>query len=124
MAIRKVVRDGLRKAVLWALETDPSRSLPPHTPRTRMKPKTRTIPGSPNLKTPDTTRLVLETLLHLHDEIQDGGAWDGYEGTPEQIETLMWEVYGILAKNPWCKTPEAALEIWIEDYARMHLEQG
>ena len=134
MPIRKVVRDGLRKAVLWALETDPGRSLPPAsrhyneiTPQGRstgikarnQRIRTRRVDGMeiPNLKGTETTRLVLQTLLDLHDSIVDADAWQGYEGTPDQVEKLMWEIYGVLTKNPHINTSEEAIEEWMEDYA-------
>ena len=36
----------------------------------------------------------------IHDSICDADAWHGYEGTPDQIEKIMWEVYGILTMHP------------------------
>mgnify|MGYP001196535227 CR=1 FL=1 len=81
--------------------------------------KPLTMPVTNHLRT--KTRLVLQSMLGIHDSIVDADAWQGYEGTPEQIETLMWEVYGILAKNPSVTDPGTVLEIWMEDYAAMHL---
>lgn len=81
--------------------------------------KPPTMPGTNHLRT--KTRLVLQSMLAIHDSIVDADAWQGYDGTPEQIETLMWEVYGILAKNPFVTDPGEVTEIWIDDYASMHL---
>ena len=118
MSVRKVVKDNLRKAVLWVLEPDPSRSLEPHRPR----PQTKSM-GIPDLKGRKQTRLVLASLLLIHDSICDADAWQGYEGTPDQVEKIMWEVYGILAKNPGVTDAEEVLDLWMEDYAAMHLAE-
>ena len=45
-------------------------------------------------------------MLRIHSNITDNEALQGYEGLPLQLERIMWEVYGILAKNPNIKTPE------------------
>ena len=116
MSVRKVVKDNLRKAVLWVLEPDPSRSLEPHRPR----PQTKSM-GIPDLKGRKQTRLVLASLLLIHDSICDADAWQGYEGTPEQIDEIRWEIYGILAKNPSVTDPSEVEDLWMEDYASMHL---
>jgi len=113
MPVKKFLKDQARKAVLWALDPDPAQTLPPQ--------KRAPMPTSSNLKT--KTRLVLQSLLAIHDSIVDADAWQGYEGTPEQVETLMWEVYGILAKNPFVTDPGQVTEIWIDDYAAMHLAE-
>lgn len=115
MPIKKVVRDNLRKAVLWALDTDPERTLPPHRPKAPMDATSNR--KVPDLRTPEKVRLVLASTLHLHDSIVDAEAWQGYEGTPEQIENLMWEIRGVLAKNPHFTTPEQVEEVWMEDYS-------
>jgi len=112
------VKDNLRKAVLWVLEPDPSRSLEPHRPR----PQTKSM-GIPDLKGRKQTRLVLASLLLIHDSICDADAWQGYEGTPDQVEKIMWEVYGILAKNPEVTTTEEVHDIWLEDYATAELQK-
>ena len=122
MPIRKVVKENLRKAIKWAMEaeipfTEPSKAK--HTP----KPLTIKIQGMqqpreyPDLKGPEKTRLVLASLLYIHDSIVDAEAWQGYEGTPEQIENLMWEIRGVLAKNPHFTTPEQVEDVWMEDYS-------
>ena len=128
MPIRKVVKENLRKAIKWAMEaeipfTEPSKAK--HTP----KPLTIKIQGMqqpreyPDLKGPEKTRLVLASLLHIHDSIVDADAWQGYEGTPDQIDKLRWEVYGILAKNPEVTTTEEVHDIWLEDYATAELQK-
>jgi hypothetical protein len=69
------------------------------------------------------TRLVLQSLLGIHDSIVDADAWQGYEGTPDQVERIMREVYGILSKNPGVTDPSKVLDLWMEDYASMHLAE-
>ena len=113
MPVKKFLKDQARKAVLWALDPDPAQTLPPQ--------KRSPVPTSNHLRT--KTRLVLQSMLGIHDSIVDADAWQGYEGTPEQIETLMWEVYGILAKNPGVTDAEEVLDLWMEDYAAMHLAE-
>ena len=127
MPIRKLVKENLRKAIKWAMETEIPFTEPQkakHTP----KPLSIKIQGIqqpreyPDLKGPEKTRLVLASLLHIHDSIVDAEAWQGYEGTPEQIDKLRWEVYGILAKNPEVTTTEEVHDIWLDDYAAAELQ--
>ena len=61
--------------------------------------------------------LVIHGMLKIHSNITDNEALQGYEGLPLQLERIMWEVYGILAKNPNIKTPEEINEEWMESYA-------
>jgi len=63
------------------------------------------------------TGLVLQSLLHIHESIEDAEAMQGYEGLPLQVEKIYWEVWGVLAKNPDLTTPDEVLEIWIDEYA-------
>ena len=116
MPIRKVVRDQLRKAVLWALEPEPDHSLPMH--KTHKK-----VGEIPDLKDPKKTRLVLASMLHIHDSIVDAEALQGYEGNPEQLEELMWQVYGILAMNPEVTDTQEVHDIWLEDYAGAQIQK-
>ena len=128
MAVRKLLKEKARKALLWILEKEipfTERTEERHTP----KPLTIKIQGIqqpreyPDLKGPEKTRLVLASLLHIHDSIVDADAWQGYEGTPDQIDKLRWEVYGILAKNPEVTTTEEVHDIWLEDYATAELQK-
>ena len=118
MSVRKVVKDNLRKAVLWVLEPDPSRSLEPHRPR----PQTKSM-GIPDLKGRKQTRLVLASLLLIHDSICDADAWQGYEGTPDQVEKIMWEVYGILTMHPEVEDPQEVHDFWLDEYAVAELQK-
>ena len=67
------------------------------------------------------TTLVLKSLLAIHESIQDSEAWQGYEGTPDQVDEIRWEIYGILARHPEVTDPMEVEDIWMEDYASMHL---
>jgi hypothetical protein len=121
MPIRKVLKEQLRKAITWAMETEipftgPSQTnhIPKPTP-----PKTTTRTISNDLK--GKTTLMLRSLLAIHESIEDAEAWQGYEGTPEQIDEIRWEIYGILARNPSVTDPSEVEDLWMEDYASMHL---
>ena len=116
MPVRKFLRDQARKAVLWALEPEPGTALPPHRP-TANRTRTRTL--SINLQ--GKTTLVLKSLLAIHESIQDSEAWQGYEGTPDQIDEIRWEIYGILARHPEVTDPMEVEDLWMDDYASMHL---
>ena len=61
--------------------------------------------------------IVLHGMLAIHSNIINNEALEGYEGLPLQLERLMWECYGIMAKNPNIKTAEEINEKWMEDYA-------
>ena len=118
MPLRKVVKENLRKAIKWAMETEIPFTEPT---KAKQKPKPLSIrikgthPGDyPDLKGPEKTRLVLATLLHIHDSVVDADTWEGYEGTPDQIDKLKWEVYGILAKNPEVTTAQEVYDIWLK----------
>jgi len=77
----------------------------------------------PDLKGRDKTRLVLASVLHIHDSICDADAWQGYEGTPEQVEKLMWQVYGILSMHPDIEDTQEIHDIWLDDYAMAEVQQ-
>ena len=118
MPIRKVVKENLHKAIKWAMETEIPFTEPT---KAKQKPKPLSIrikgthPGDyPDLKGPENTRLVLASLLHIHDSIVDGDTWEGYEGTPDQVDKLKWEVYGVLAKNPEVTTSQEVYDIWLK----------
>ena len=130
MPIRKQVKQQLRKAIQWAMEaeipfTEPSKAR--HTPKpasvTTIRIENKQPREIPNLKGPEQTRLVLASLLHIHDSIVDADALQGYEGTPDQIDKMRWEVYGILAKNPDVTTTEEVHDIWLEDYATAEIQK-
>jgi len=118
MPVRKFLKDQARRAVLWALQPDPARSLEPHRPRPPAG-----IRVVPDLKGRDKTRLVLASVLHIHDSICDADAWQGYEGTPEQVEKLMWQVYGILSMHPDIEDTQEIHDIWLDDYAMAEVQQ-
>ena len=67
------------------------------------------------------TDLVLKSLLAIHESITDADAMQGYEGLPEQVEEIYWEIWSLLERNPDLKQPEELLEEWMEDYATKHL---
>ena len=67
------------------------------------------------------TTLVLKSLLAIHESIQDSEAWQGYEGTPDQIDEIRWEIYGIWPRHPEVTDPMEVEDLWMEDYASMHL---
>ena len=118
MAFRKVWKEKLRNAIKWAMETEipftePSKAKQKPTPLS-IKIK-GTHPGDyPELKGPNKTRLVLASLLHIHDSIVDEDIWQGYEATPEQIDKLKWEVSGVLAKYPEVTTAQEVYDIWLK----------
>ena len=118
MAFRKVWKEKLRNAIKWAMETEipftePAKAKQKPTPLSiRIK---GTHPGDyPELKGPNKTRLVLASLLHIHDSIVDEDIWQGYEATPEQIDKLKWEVSGVLAKYPEVTTAQEVYDIWLK----------
>ena len=59
--------------------------------------------------------LVLQSLLAIHESIEDSDAMQGYEGLPLQVEQIYWEVWGVLARNPSLTKPEEVVEQWMED---------
>ena len=59
--------------------------------------------------------LVLQSLLSIHESIEDSDAMQGYEGLPLQVEQIYWEVWGVLARNPYLTKPEEVVEQWMED---------
>ena len=61
------------------------------------------------------TGLVLQSLLLIHESIEDAEAMAGYEGLPLQVEQIYWEVWGVLARNPVLTDPEEVLDKWMED---------
>ena len=69
--------------------------------------------GIPDLrKKADTTGPRITPLIH--DSICDADAWRGYEGTPDQVEKIMWEVYGILTMHPEVEDPQE-----VHDFGRV-----
>ena len=79
--------------------------------------------GIPDLKGRNQTRLVLASLLLIHDSICDADAWQGYEGTPDQVEKIMWEVYGILTMHPEVEDPQEVHDFWLDEYAVAELQK-
>lgn len=67
------------------------------------------------------TDLVLKSLLAIHESITDADAMQGYEGLPEQVEEIYWEIWSLLERNPDLKQSEEVLGEWMEDYATKHL---
>ena len=63
------------------------------------------------------------SLLAIHESIEDAEAWQGYEGTPDQLDQIRNEIYGILVMHPEVTTSIEVEEIWMEDYATMHLRE-
>ena len=59
--------------------------------------------------------LVLQSLLSIHESIEDSDAMQGYEGLPLQVEQIYWEVWGVLARNQYLTKPEEVVEQWMED---------
>ena len=118
MAFRKVWKEKLRNAIKWAMETEIPFTEPA---KAKQKPTPLSIkikgthPGDyPELKGPNKTRLVLASLLHIHDSIVDADIWQGYEATPDQIDKLKWEVSGVLAKYPEVTTAQEVYDIWLK----------
>ena len=72
---------------------------------------------TPDLK--GKTTLVLKSLLAIHESIEDVEAWAGYEGTPNQLDQIRNEIYGILVMNPEVRTTEEVQDLWMDDYAAM-----
>lgn len=85
-----------------------------------------TIRLIPNLKGTDNAGLILESMLLIHKTIIESDAWNGYEGTPDQIEEIMYHCWGILSllkDNISSITPDIILEKWIKDYEQLHQDQ-
>jgi hypothetical protein len=122
VTVRKFLRDQARKAVLWALEPEPGTSLPPHRPTPPTRTSTRSMDTNPySLK--GKTTLMLQSLLAIHESIEDADAWQGYEGTPDQLDDIRNEIYGILVMNPAVTDPNEVVDLWMEDYASTHLAE-
>jgi hypothetical protein len=69
------------------------------------------------------TRLVLETLLALHDSVADSPeAFAGYEGSEEDTERLLGELWELLQANPELTTSEELLEEWQDSVFDPELE--
>ena len=120
MPVRKFLKDQARKAVLWALEPEAESTLPPHRPT---PPAPKTTPRTMSTDLRGKTTLMLKSLLAIHESIQDGEAWQGYEGTPDQLDQIRNEIYGILVMHPEVNDPNKVEELWMEDYAAMHLAE-
>jgi len=123
MPVRKFLKDQARKAITWAMETEipftgpiQAKHIPKPTP-----PKTTTRSTSIDLK--GKTTLMLRSLLAIHESIEDADAWQGYEGTPDQLDDLRNQIYGILLMNPSVTDPSEVEDIWIEDYAAAELQR-
>jgi len=69
------------------------------------------------------TTLMLQSLLRIHESIEDAEAWQGYEGTPDQLDDIRNEIYGILVMNPTVTDPAEVEDLWMEDYASTHLAE-
>jgi hypothetical protein len=61
------------------------------------------------------TGLALKSLLLIHESIEDAEALEGYEATPKQVNTIYWEVWTVLARNPDLNDPKEILEQWMEE---------
>ena len=70
------------------------------------------------------TTLMLRSLLAIHQSIEDADAWQGYEGTPDQLDDLRNQIYGILVMNPSVTDPNEVEDLWMEDYATAELQRG
>ena len=113
MPIRKLLRKGL----LWVLKN------PEEQPESTKPKPPAGIRLVPDLRGRETTRLVLASVLHIHDSICDADAWQGYEGTPEQVEKILWQVYGILSMHPEVTDTQEVHDIWLDDYAMAEVQQ-
>jgi hypothetical protein len=70
------------------------------------------------------TGLALKSLLLIHESIEDAEALEGYEATPKQVNTIYWEVWAVLARNPDLNDPKEILKQWMEDCIDgMHLDR-
>jgi hypothetical protein len=54
-------------------------------------------------------------LLLIHETLKDAESLEGYEATPKQVNTIYWEVWAVLARNPGLIKPEEIKEKWMED---------
>lgn len=122
MAVRKFLKDKARRAVLWALEPEPETTLPAHRPTPSTTTTTRSMSTNTSSLKGKTT-LMLQSLLAIHESIEDADAWQGYDGTPDQLDQIRNEIYGILVMHPLVKESSEVLDLWMEDYAHEHLEQ-
>ena len=66
---------------------------------------------------------MLRSLLAIHESIEDADAWQGYDGTPDQLDQIRNEIYGILVMHPSVNNPNEVVDLWMEDYASMHLAE-
>lgn len=121
MAVRKFLKDKARRAVLWALEPEPETTLPAHRPTPSTTTTRSMSTNTSSLK--GKTTLMLQSLLAIHESIEDADAWQGYDGTPDQLDQIRNEIYGILVMHPLVKESSEVLDLWMEDYAHEHLEQ-
>ena len=55
------------------------------------------------------TGLVLQSLLLIHESIDDAEAMAGYDGLPLQVEQIYWEVWGGPGKEPSADGPRGGI---------------
>ena len=127
MAIRKWLANGLRQAVDSLLQMEipftASKSFANEDSGASGKINGVQFSDLPDLQSPEKSRLVLTSMLHIHDMILDADAWKEFIGSPNQIEKMLWEVYEISANNSDFDQAEQFFNIWVADYAASELKR-
>ena len=127
MAIRKWLANGLRQAVNSLLQMEipftSSKSFAKEDSGASVKINGVQFSDLPDLQSPEKSRLVLTSMLHIHDMILDADAWKEFIGSPKQIEKMLWEVYEISANHSDFDQPEQFFNIWVADYAASELKR-
>ena len=127
MAIRKWLANGLRQAVDSLLQMEipftSSKSFAKEDSCALVKINGVQFSNLPDLQSPEKSRLVLTSMLHIHDMITDSDAWKEFIGSPKQIEKMLWEVYEISANHSDFDQAEQFFNIWVADYAASELKR-
>ena len=127
VSIRKWLKNRLRKAVdsLLGMEIPftSRKSLAKEDSGISIKTNGVQIGDLQDIQSPEKSRLVLTSILHIHDMILDADAWKEYIGSPKQMEKMLWEVYEISANNPELDQAEEFFNIWVADYATPELKR-
>ncbi len=89
----------------------------------RLHLKHRTQPVTETPTPQDKTRLVLETLLAVHDSVTDSpDAFSGYTGDEEDTVRVLQGLWELLRANPELTTPDELLEDWQDSLFDPELE--
>ena len=74
-------------------------------------------------ETPDRERkvLLLETLLAIHESIEDSEALLGYKGVTDLLRKVYWQVEEVMERHPELKDTEELMECWMDECLSMSM---